>query len=142
MTATEQETWEARLIEFGKRTLDELNIGKLSTHDASKYALQFYGAHLWRASANNKSFYELVSEGWMRARQRLDGTYSGFLSDVGRAWKRADEQFLKFGRSEALVMQFKCALCRASVITLNSKYPPRLLMLALKTNQLSEFKRW
>ena len=110
MTAAERVGWERRFLVFGKLVLDELNNGKLAAQDASKYALQFYGAYLKRAKSDDQSLYALVSEGWMRAWHSFTGTYDGYLTDVERAWQRADRAFLSGSKGEALAQQI-VALC-------------------------------
>jgi aminopeptidase N len=73
----------------------------------------------------------LVSDGWRRAWEALEGSYARFLNDVGRAWRAAeaaDEAQVKRGGSATyLGGEVRCALCRASVQSLAGNIPPALL---------------
>jgi hypothetical protein len=71
-------------------TLDALEKGEIAPGEASYYSIQYYGAHLERAGATAKDFYALVTGGWLRAWEALEGTYAGFLNDIERAWRRAN----------------------------------------------------
>lgn len=131
MTQPEQRKWEERFLNFGHHTLERLNNGTCDPHEAPSYAIQYYGAHLERADALSNAFYALVSEGWMRAWEALERTHTGFLSDVERAWSRAEAE-----SERDIVMQIKCALCRASVTARSANIPPKLLALAVQNEQL------
>ena len=77
-------------MSYGRQTLAALTSGERDPREVSSYPVRYYGAHLERAGADPTRFDELVSEGWLRAWEALEGTYDGFLSDLARAWKRAE----------------------------------------------------
>lgn len=124
LTLQQREKWHSRILSYCRTTLSDLNERRLAPPDASPYVVQSYGAHLDRSGASDLAFYELISEGWLRAWEVLDRTYSGFLTDALRTWKRAD------ARGDHL-MQLRCALVRSSVASLSGRLPIELLKLAL-----------
>jgi hypothetical protein len=131
MTRQEGREWEQRFLDFGQHTLAVLNSGKLDPGQAPPYAVRYYGAHLERAGADPDLFHELVCEGWQRAWEALEGTYDGFLSDLARAWKRAEvstahEQSVE-DRSRAIGRQCRYALIVASIKSLAGNIHPALL---------------
>jgi len=130
MTTTEHAEWAARFLAYGRRTLEALNVGSLAANKAPAYAVQYYGAHLERAEAQATNLYALVSEGWLRAWEALEGTYAGFLNDTERAWQQAEAE-------HEIAMQIKCALCRASITALSANIPPELLALAVQHKVLT-----
>ena len=129
----EQIKWDKYFLDYGKRTLEILNQTPKDLPEFLSYPLQTYGAHLERAKRPPQEFYSLVSEGWMRAWYKLEGTYSGFLTDIDRAWKRADKE-------ENIGVQIKCSLCISSVRTLSVNFHPELMVLALKYGLFSSIQ--
>lgn len=123
LNPTEQAQVEGRFLAWGERTLQEFVDGRRSPERIDEipvYVLHNYGAHLVRAKKLSQDFYNLINESWMRAWYKSEGTYSGFLVDVDRAWKLADEE-------KQLGMQVKCALCHSSVHSLSEKIQPELI---------------
>jgi hypothetical protein len=125
--------WEERFLSYCRKELQRLNEHPKKKLDVSPYPIRYYGVHLDTAKRpiRDEEYYELVSEGWMRAWYALEGTYSGFLNDVDRAWKYADQR-------RDLAMQIKCALCQASVSSLSENVKSTLMMQAIEHNLLSQ----
>jgi hypothetical protein len=131
MTELERLEWVQRFLDFGQHTLAALNSGKLDPRGAPPYPVRYYGAHLERRGADPDLFDELVSEGWLRAWVGLEGTYDGFLSDLARAWKRAEAAGVQAQstqeRGRAISRQCRYALIVASIKSLAGNIPPTLL---------------
>jgi hypothetical protein len=110
--------WEGRYLNYCRNELLRLNTHPKDNVNVSPYPIRYYGIHLDNAKRRitKEEYYELVSEGWMRAWYAFEGTYSGFLNDVERVWEYADQM-------HDIAMQIKCALCRASVNSLNEMVP-------------------
>jgi hypothetical protein len=136
MNTRERQEVESRLLTFGEETLTALNDGKLLPEHASSYIVQYYGAHLERINANTNALLTLVSNGWQRAWDSLEGTYAGFLLDVERAWRAAERDDETAVSAEDLApyigSEVKCALCLASVNSLAKNIPPFLLVELVK----------
>lgn len=130
LSRRERERWEGYFLDYGRETLTGLNEKMLSPKTASAYVLHHYGAHLERVKASDLIVYDLVSAGWLRAWQALEGSYSGFLNEVNRAWGRAKA-------SKDIAMLIKCALCLSSVRTLSANISPDLLVLAVRHSQIT-----
>ena len=131
MTQAERRELDRRFLEFGAGILDALTSGALDPHEAPRYALRYYGAHLERVGGSGDRFDALVSEGWLRAWEAQEGTYSGFLADVARAWRQADEDGAAAAdaetRGRAIGRQCRYALIAASITSLVGNVPPSLL---------------
>ncbi len=127
----ERQAWEHRFISYGRQTLATLTSGECDPRKVSSYPVRYYGAHLERGGAHPDHFDELVSEGWQRAWEALEGTYDGFLSDLMRAWKQAEAsgaQAQSTGeRGRAIGRQCRYALIVASIKSLAGNIPPALL---------------
>jgi uncharacterized protein DUF4062 len=136
MTAPERATWNARFLEYGRRTLNVLDKGEIPAGEASQYIVQYYGAHLDRTKAAAKDVYVLVDAGWLRAWEALEGTHAGFLNDVERAWRRAESAIPPLA-GEDLAVLIKCALCRSSVTALSGNVSSKLLMLCVQNGVLT-----
>jgi hypothetical protein len=122
---------EEQYLAYGRRELEALQAnGFDSGAPPSAYVLQYYGKHLERSAAGGAEIYALVCAGWMQARSALEGTYGGFLSDVQRAWQRANA-------AGDLPMQIQCALCQSSIAAVSSNISMELLALALENQVLS-----
>jgi hypothetical protein len=84
----------------------------------------------------------LVSDGWRKAWEKLEGSYAGFLNDVGRAWRvagSANAALANHGETgRYLGGEVRCALCCASVHSLASNIPPALLKEAVARGLWSE----
>jgi nucleoside phosphorylase len=123
---------EHKFVAFGLETLRRLASSELHPAEASRYVVQYLGAHLARAGAPSRDFYRLVSKGWLNAWQVMDKTHSGFLADVARAWTKAEEE-------RDIGMQVRAALCHASVAALG-RVPADLLHLGLQCGVLTTWE--
>ena len=137
MLPEEQADWNQRFVAYGGQVLRALNDGGLEPAGAPAYVLSHYAGHLERAGAQAEGFYALLSAGWMRAWYTQQGTYEGFLNDVEKAWRAAEAVFLdgdspEEKRSQAALVQVRCALYRASVLAQSGNLPPALLKRCLK----------
>lgn len=121
LTSEERQAWEGRFLAWGKETLETLHGGQLPPEKASTYLVQYYGAHLERTGGSSESLCALVHPKWLQAWEALEGTYSGFLNDVARAWEMA-------GRSHTLSLQIRCALVGSTIHSLTQQIPPELLV--------------
>ncbi len=127
----ERQTWEHRFLDYGRQTLAELTSGERDPSKVSSYSVRYYGAQLERVDAEPAHFDELVCDGWLRAWEGLEGTYDGFLSDLTRAWKRAEVSGAQAQniqeRGRAIGRQCRYALIVASIKSLAENIPPALL---------------
>ena len=91
--------------------------------------IRHYGAHLVKGQAQNSEIYALVCNGWLRAWESLEGTYSGFLGDIAKAREQADQV-------GDVAVQVRCALCLSSVTAMSSNFSPKLLAESLESGLL------
>jgi hypothetical protein len=141
-------------LAWGYDVLHRLSTGGLQPDRVPAYLLRYLGQHLEDLADNREAsqvtetqeihsgtVFPLISEGWLRAWDALDMSSSGFLADVDRAWHQADQIIQKASSesavAQALVLQIKCALCRASVVSLSANMPAELLAEALKVGIFS-----
>ncbi len=84
-----------------------------------------------------EAFLPLVSDGWRKAWEALEGTDTGFLNEVIKTWQAAerhDELMVKDNQIALFIScEVRCALCQASVNSLTRNIPPSLLILLVKT---------
>ena len=136
LSGRERQSIESRFVVWGEDTLKALNDGKLPPDGASPYIVQYYGAHLERAGSDVEALLSLVSEGWLRAWEALEGAFSGFLNDVDRAWnaaEKADKELIDDGGTAAYLGDtIRCALCFASISSLSANIPPGLLTVLIE----------
>ncbi|MEZ4684062.1 MAG: ATP-binding protein [Caldilineaceae bacterium] len=127
LSKQEQRSWDERFMSWGEQVLIALNNGTILPNVAASYPLYYYSTHLERYDAQPDRFYGLVSNGWRKAWKYLDISYAGFLNDVNRARKRAEEMndSTQPERAKALTQQVKAAFCRSIIATLGSSIPPR-----------------
>lgn len=125
--ADEHREWETRFTEWGESVVSELRDGVLEPHNAPPYLVLYHGAHLDRLHAPASLYVDLLCRGWVKAWFVLDSTYSGFLSDVDRVWRRfaADDDVQDVPAK--LSLEFLCALIHSSITTLAQQIPPLLL---------------
>jgi hypothetical protein len=133
------DTWEQRFLTYGEQAVASLAQGG-DLAQPSRYVVQNYAVHLELADAPAESFGPLVTREWQQAWQRTEDTYDGFLGDVSRAWRHAEDG----ARSEAsqasqagglaapMALESRCAFVTASVSTLVSGIPANLLVALVK----------
>lgn len=133
---SERKMWESLFTEWGKETLDALNKKKLFPNEVSAYLLQYYGAHLERVEDSAGEVFALICDGWRKAWELFEGAYSGFLSDVEKAWRTAEksnEKMIKEGKPAIyLAHEIRCVLCKASIQNLTSNIPANLIIELVK----------
>ncbi|MCP4548694.1 MAG: hypothetical protein GY835_19730 [bacterium] len=136
LTPAERGEWEQHFLGWGEKVLAALNEGALVPREAPAYLVQYYGAHLERAGTLPGVLLMLVSDGWRRACEALEGAFAGFLSDVERAWRAAEGADAKTTADGSLAPylggQVRCALCQASVNSLAASIQPELLVLLVE----------
>ncbi|MCB0032864.1 MAG: ATP-binding protein, partial [Anaerolineales bacterium] len=124
-----------RFHQYGRDLVKRLNEKLIESTEASPYLVQHFGAHLEKAETHSfyptqETLYSLVSEGWFAAWEALEGTNTGFLHDVNRAWAMANKK-------RHIAMQIKCALCHASITTRTTNIPLSLLARLYKQGQMT-----
>jgi hypothetical protein len=132
LTEQERRAVEDRFLQWGAHTIAGLNAEEIASGQVSPYLLQYYGAHLERNRADAQRLMTLVNQGWMRAWERYEGAYAGFLQDVTRAKRAAKQENDRAISAEQqppfLDAEVFCALCQASVNSLATNIPPALLV--------------
>ena len=130
-TKWERQNWEERFVSFGRRTLIALGTKKLSPKEAPAYIVQYYGAHLERIESPPEALLPLVSYSWAQAWEELEGSHVGFLNDVNRSWRtaeQADHLAINSGQQPSHIGTcIRCAMCYASIHSLAANIPPTLL---------------
>jgi hypothetical protein len=115
---------------WARDPLRRLNDGALAPERTPPYLLKYLGQHFedlanYRAhdatGPHHAAFADmlsLLSEGWVRAWQKVDGSYIGFLADVGRVWTRAEESVRTINSpikiSDATCLQINAPMSAAS----------------------------
>ncbi|GER90601.1 hypothetical protein KDW_47630 [Dictyobacter vulcani] len=137
LNPTERQAIEQRFLRWGEQTLLALNADQLAPRAASPYIIQYYGVHLVRSQATTETLLALVSHGWQQAWETLDRAQAGFLADVERA-RKAAEQADKAAMACSEVLPFlgaeiRCLLCQVSVNSRTNSISPRLMSEAVKT---------
>ncbi len=130
LAAQQRRAWQERFVKYGQDTVQALQHKELDPKEAPSYVLQYYPTHLENINAPPEEYYELVCQPWAQAWLVFDGTYTGFLNDVGRAWEMAEAE-------EYFPMQLLCALCFSSSTSQSENVPSDLLALAVKEGVLS-----
>lgn len=132
LSPSERQQIEARFLHWGAETLAAVNTGQLPPDQVPPYLLQYYGAHLERNRADVSLLLTLMSQGWLRAWERFEGTFAGFLQDVARAWRAAERRDERATHAEQpapyLGEEVRCALCWVSVNSLATNIPPDLVL--------------
>jgi hypothetical protein len=128
MAKREYEDWRERFLHYGRETLAQLNAGRLKPMEVTPYVVHYYGAHLSESQAEPQAFYDLMSEGWLRAWERLDGTPEGFLNDCNRACAAAKRE-----GKVAIGQQVRVALCHSSVRTVSTNTDVQLLVACVRS---------
>src|SRR6266487_1020230 len=131
LSKVERQEVENRLLKWGEETLADLNEGQLLPEQASPYIVQYYSSHLERMDCNTELRLSLICDGWRQAWVKLEGSYTGFLNDIERAWRAAerdDEVAVDAGNMASYIgREVHCLLCRTSVNSLAKNTPPTLL---------------
>jgi hypothetical protein len=96
----------------------------------SPYALAHYAGHLAEAG-RWEELHTLAAAGderqeWAEARHASEGSYAGYLSDLGLAWAHADEE--GWTEPAAVGRQVRYALIESSIHSLVGNIPPELLV--------------
>ena len=134
----EWQQWHAQFVRCGSDQLERLSNKKIAPEDFSPYFLQHYGHHLEQAGAEVDELAVLVGKTWLEAWRSSKSTEWGFLQDterVRRIARRSNEQEVALsGRAPHLHYEAKCALIRASLISLSRVTPPELLRVLLDKN--------
>lgn len=138
-----REAINARFLDWGERTLVELNCEKITPQKASPYIVQHYITHLKRANCSIDHFLPLASDGWRRAWFEADKNgYSGFVSDINQLWQLVEHANANAIRDAKpapyLAEEIRCALYRASVNSMANRFPPKLLSILVKHSFLKE----
>jgi len=105
------------------------------------YGQNHLAEHLEDAGMPDRMLYSLVGERWLRAWAELDDTYAGFVLDVQRAWRHAEQR----GESppglhptgETIAVQIKCALCVTSITSVSQNVDPELLALCVENEVIT-----
>ena len=126
--------------------MQALNEERLSPDKAVPYILQYYGAHLERTPCQPTTFLTLVSNGWKKAWEKLEGTYAGFLSDIDRTWRIAEDVDQKAAEDNLRIPhiggEIRCALCHTSIHSLAANLPPAFLVELVEKNILTPVQAW
>ncbi|MFO0700080.1 MAG: DUF4062 domain-containing protein [Nitrospira sp.] len=140
LSSSEQQVWQKQFLHWGRDTVQALEQGTLAPENAPAYLMQYYGAHLEQAHSQPETLFSLVCHGWSRAWEAFEGSFAGFLNDVERAWKtaeREDERAIAKGEiAPRIGDEIRCALVQASINSLVSNLPVKLIVLLVK------YKKW
>jgi hypothetical protein len=138
--------YEERFLTWGQETVQALKEERISPDKAVPYILQYYGAHLTRARCQPTAFLALVSNGWKKAWENLEGTYAGFLSDVDQAWHVAEDAGQKAAEDNQRIPyiggEVRCALCHTSIHSLAANLPSAFLVALVEKNILTPVQAW
>lgn len=121
----------AQFVGCGSEQLERLRDEKIAPEDFSPYFLQHYGHHLEQAGADVDELAVLIGKPWLEVWQSSKSTEWGFLQDADRvrgiARRSNEQEVARSGRAPYLHYEAKCALIRASLISLSRGTPPELL---------------
>jgi hypothetical protein len=78
---------ERRFLDYGKLAIEEFESGGRKT--VPEYVVRWYSTHLADSNAESAPFAPLLNVAWCAEWERVDGTPSGFLADLGRIWARS-----------------------------------------------------
>jgi hypothetical protein len=88
MSEAERLHWNSTLTSWGESVFQRVQTG-LTLGDVPPYLIQFFGSHLERSNAGAEQLGRLVSKSWADVWRSLEGGFSGYLTDVDRAWRSA-----------------------------------------------------
>ena len=131
LSRPEREEWNKRFADYGRTVVGRLRARAIPPQDAPAYVLMNHTAHLERTAATPADYYALLEEPWVRAWEHLDGSFTGYIRDVLRAWDVAD-------REHQVYWQIFCAFCHSSIVSLHAAPPPSLIARALKEKLFNE----
>jgi hypothetical protein len=149
MVDADREEWEERFLDLGRGTLKALCAGQSVRRDRT-YGLLHYGAHLQRVHTAAEDFdehyrdstcdcaerlHELITRAWQRAREDIEGSNNGFLSDLDSAWRHAEAEGRRLLRSDVdgapfgrpVTRQVRYALIKSSIQSLTGHLPPEMI---------------
>lgn len=130
-----------RFVEWGNITLKELKTRELEPRDTPVYLVQYFGVHLEEQGASPQDFLKLICDEWRKASLAVEGSYSGFLGDVQRAWNKfgqvGETEVAQGLRISHLSQEILCALCVSSISTLSSRIPGELIALLVNHKLLT-----
>lgn len=128
----EEKQYQARIIDYGRRTLAALEESAAAMPQVSPYLVRHLGEHLERTGAPLQQLLALVSSGWRRACVACHGHDGEFLIDlerVGKAARADDQRELAAGRpAKNLGTRLRCLFFAASAASLAQGIPPELLI--------------
>ena len=140
LSEREQHDWEEKFLAWGRDTVQALELALLTPVKTPPYIVQYYGIHLEQTHASAETMLTLVCQGWHRAWEVQEGSFSGFLTDVERAWKAAERENGKFiakgDMAPHIGGEIRCALVRASINSLAANVSVELLL------QLFKHQKW
>ncbi|GLS22043.1 hypothetical protein GCM10007874_50600 [Labrys miyagiensis] len=116
-----------RFAAWGLGHLGDLNVDRVPVERASSYALQFLPQHLEEAGSSAEDFMLLVSDGWRRAWEQLEGGPRGFASGVRAALSAQRRK----DAIQTLGSQWRCAIALSSIRTLGNM-PGELALAAVQ----------
>jgi hypothetical protein len=88
--------------------------------DERLYGQNNLAQHLEEAGAPGRKMYALLSERWLADWIAVEKAHDGFLRDVERVWRCAEQR-------NDLVTQIKCALCVSSAASISANVSAKLL---------------
>jgi hypothetical protein len=137
--ARQQQGCRQAFLDWCGTVVTQLESGTLTPEKCPEYVLRTCVRHLQQGKAGLDSYLALVGNGWRRAWFALEGTYTGFLTDVQQVletlsnhnetrWRTVRQPVLRIGA------EMRCLLCMASVRALANNIPPNLIVQLIDAN--------
>lgn len=140
LSERERTEWEARYLQWGEETLARLRNRQIRPEVVSAYLVQHLGIHLDRSGGDPQNLKGLVSGEWVQCWEHFEGSYSGFVNDLGRArraFTNTNHRAVAAGRpAPHAADEILCALSMSSIGSLAHQIPATLL------ERLVRGKRW
>jgi hypothetical protein len=138
MTLQERNQSDRGLLQFCQQELHRLSEGA-DPGTASAYAVRYYTAHLEQDQAEFEQFDAIVCREWLQAHRAINGSDETFLSDIFRAWDRAEQlidtvQGDDQQAGELIGRLFRYALVTSSLQSLSRSIPSELLVALVTAN--------
>jgi hypothetical protein len=138
MTLQERNQSDRGLLQFCQQELHRLSEGA-DPGTASAYAVRYYTAHLEQDQAEFEQFDAIVCREWLQAHRAINGSDETFLSDISRAWDRAEQlidtvQGDDQQAGELIGRLFRYALVTSSLQSLSRSIPSELLVALVTAN--------